>query len=139
MTDTRNPVGRVLKYDESLGLVLGYAIICTEDGEPYYDLQDDHIPEHEMLKGALDFMSNERVAGDMHVKDASGGAVQAGTVLFAWPMTSEIAKAYGLEVATTGLMIGVKPSDQLLEKVKTGERLGFSIGGLSGRREVGVG
>jgi hypothetical protein len=35
----------VLKVDESLGLVLGWAIVCKKDGCDYFDLQEDHIPE----------------------------------------------------------------------------------------------
>jgi hypothetical protein len=56
----------VLKVDDSLGLVLGWAIICKKDGADYYDLQDDHIPEASMLSAAVDFMQNSRVAKEMH-------------------------------------------------------------------------
>lgn len=114
----------VLKVDESLGLVFGWAIVSTISGEPYFDVQGDHIPEAAMLKAAADFMSNSRVLGDMHEK------VEGGNVLFAFPMTAEIAKAFGLTTKQTGLMIGVKPADpETLAKFKSGEYTGFSIGG----------
>jgi hypothetical protein len=114
----------VLKVDDDLGLVFGWAIVSTEDGEPYYDTQGDWIPEDSMLKASADFMAHSRVLGDMH-QTAEGGAV-----VFAFPMTAEIAKAFGLVTKTTGLMIGVKPaSAETLAKFKSGEYSGFSIGG----------
>ena len=42
----------IKKVDEELGLVMGFAIICKIDGEPYFDTQGDHIPEDSMLKAA---------------------------------------------------------------------------------------
>jgi len=115
---------KVLKVDDALGLVFGWAIVCTEDGQPYFDTQDDHIPESSMLKAAADFMEHSRVLGDMHQK------AEGGSVVFAFPMTGEVAKAYGLETKTTGLMIAVKPAtSEILEKYRSGEYSGFSIGG----------
>ncbi len=115
---------KVLKVDDKLGLVMGFAIICTEDGEPYFDLQDDHVPEDAMLKAALDFMENSQVAKEMH------GDEQRGTIVFAWPMTADIAKAFGMLTRQTGLMIALRPSDdEMLKKFQMGELTGFSIGG----------
>lgn len=113
----------VVKVDDRLGLVMGYAIVCTEDGQPYFDLQGDHIPEDTMLKAALDFMEHSQVAKEMHTGE------QAGTVVFAWPMTEDIAKAFGVLTRQTGLMIAIKPSKDMLEKFQLGELTGFSIGG----------
>lgn len=114
----------VKKVDDNLGLVMGHAIICHEDGDRYFDCQGDHIPESSMLKAAVDFMANSQVALEMHDGE------QAGTVLFAWPMTAEIAKAFDITTKRTGLMIAMKPnSDELLEKFRSGEFTGFSIGG----------
>jgi hypothetical protein len=116
---------RILKVDDSLGLVFGWAIVCTEKGEAYFDTQDDHIPEESMLKAAADFMEHSRVLGDMHA------TAEGGSVVFAFPMTAEIAKAYGLTTETTGLMIAVRPANaETLEKYKSGEYTGFSIGGI---------
>ena len=115
----------VLKVDDSLGLVLGWAIVCTKGGDPYFDLQDDHIPEDAMLKASADFMQHSRVAKEMHSGEA------AGSVVFAFPMTAEIAKAFGVETSTTGLMIAMKPgSDEMLAKFRDGTLTGFSIGGF---------
>ncbi len=120
----------VIKVDEALGIVFGWAIISKEGGKDYFDTQGDHIPEAAMLKAAADFMTNSRVLGDMH-KEAEGG-----TVLFAFPLTGDTAKAFGLTTTKTGLMIGVKPANaETLAKFKSGEYTGFSIGGRRVRDE----
>lgn len=115
---------QVSKVDSDLGLVMGFAIVCKEDGEPYFDVQDDHIPEDAMLTAAADFMENSRMAKEMHVGDGRG------TVVFAWPMTTEIAEAFEMSVRKTGLMIAMKPDEEMLGKFKSGELTGFSIGGV---------
>jgi len=120
----------VVKIDDSLGLVMGHAIVCKVDGEPYFDLQGDHIPEDSMLKAALDFMEHSQVAGHMHERDDDGKAIKAGSVVFAFPLTDEIAKAFGIETRVTGLMIAMRPDEDMLKRFQLGELTGFSIGGL---------
>lgn len=127
MTDSFTLTGELIKVDESLGLVLGYAMVCTENGEPYYDLQGDYIPEDVMLKASLDFMEHSQIADEMHDDKDHG------TVVFAWPMTADVAKAFGIETSKTGLMIGVRPEPSMLAKFKRGELKGFSIGGSYGK------
>jgi hypothetical protein len=123
---------QVFKVDDSLGLVFGWAIVCKIKGEPYFDLQcnqetgepePDHIPEHSMLKAAADFMQNSRVAKDMH------RGSEIGPVVFAWPLTTDIAKAMNIQCDTTGLMIAMMPPPDILAKYRSGEYTGFSIGG----------
>jgi len=121
--------GDILKVDEELGLVLGWGIVSTIDGKPYFDKQGDHIPDESMLKAAVDFMSNSRVAGEMHKTE------EHGTVVFAWPLTAEIAKVYGIETKQTGLMLGMLPDRGMLEKFRNNEYKGFSIGGKRGEDE----
>jgi hypothetical protein len=78
-----------------------------------------------MISSAIDFMQHSRVAKEMHSGES------AGSVLFAFPMTEDIAKAFGIETKTTGLMIAMKPdSADMLEKFKDGTYTGFSIGGV---------
>ena len=117
----------ICKVDDDLGLVFGWAIVCKQNGEAYFDTQGDHIPEASMLNAATDFMINSRMAKDMHGGDDS---VLPGSVVFAFPMTTEIAKAFGFPETQTGLLIAMKPeSDDILNKFRTGEYTGFSIGG----------
>lgn len=114
----------VIKVDDGLGLVFGWAIVCKKDGEDYFDLQGDHIPEDAMTKATVDFVQNGAMAKEMHVGAGKG------SVFFAFPLTSDIAKAFGLETKTTGLMIAMKPdSKEMLAKFKDGTYTGFSIGG----------
>lgn len=113
----------VAKVDESLGLVLGYAIVCKVDGKPYVDTQGDYIPEQAMLEAATDFMLNSREARDSH------GVLKSGTVPFALPLTSDIATSLGITARKTGLIIGMRPDPDLLSKFTSGEYTGFSIGG----------
>jgi len=113
---------KIAKVDEGLGLVFGWGIVCKVNGEDYYDSQGDHIPEDAMLEAVTDFAKTDRVAGDMHVfKD--------GTVVHEFPLTDEIAKAFGIATTRTGWMVAVQPSPEVLQKCKTGEYTGFSIGG----------
>lgn len=116
----------VCKVDSNLGLVFGFAIVCKKDGENYFDTQDDHIPEDSMLKAATEFMENSRLSKDMHRQNDKDGF---GSVVFAFPLTSDIAKAMGIETTTTGLMIAMKPPAHILGKYQSGEYTGFSIGG----------
>lgn len=122
---------KVAKVDRALGLVLGWAIICKVDGQDYYDLQGDHIPQDVMLKGATEFMENSRVAKEMHAGNARG------SILFAFPMTEEIAKVYGIDTGGKyGLMVAAKFDEAVLAKFDSGEYTGFSIGGSCVREEV---
>lgn len=113
----------ITKVDRRLGLVLGWGVICKERGEEYFDVQADSATEEAMLEASLDFMEKSRAANDMHRSDR-------GTVVFAFPMTTEIAKAFGFDTGgRTGLMVGAKPPPDVLSKFESGEYTGFSIGG----------
>lgn len=119
-----------IKVDEQLGLVFGFAIVCKQNGEPYFDLHGDHIPEDAMLKASTDFMLNSRMAGDMHGRDENKQPIAKGSVVFAFPLTEEVAKALDIQTKQTGLLIAMKPdSEEVLDKFRNGEYTGFSIGG----------
>lgn len=113
----------IVKVDESLGLVFGFAIVSKIDGQPYFDSQGDHIPDDAMLKAATDFMQEARVAKEMHRGD------QVGEVVFAFPLTEDVAKSLSIETRANGLLIAMRPNADVLEKFKSGEYTGFSIGG----------
>ena len=119
----------VVKVDASLGLVFGYAIVSKVDGEDYYDHHNDHIPEESMLKAAMAFMKSDRVGGDMHGRDADGGVVRDGDIIFAFPMTQDIADSLGIVVKQTGLLVALQPSKAVFDKFRSGQYTGFSIGG----------
>lgn len=127
---TLQKAAQVVKVDDELGLVFGFAIVSTQDGEPYFDSQGDHIPEDSMLAATLDFMEKSRRADDMHDQQAHG------TIVFSFPLTASVAKALGIETRQTGWLVGMKPSAEVFELYKSGERKGFSIGGSYGDTEV---
>ena len=115
----------VIKVDEPLGIVFGFGLVCTEDGQEYFDTHGDSITEQAMVESAADFMHNARIFAEMHRHDSH----RDGDVVFAFPLTSDIATAIGVETKKTGLLIGAKPSRKVFEKFRTGEYRGFSIGG----------
>lgn len=120
---------QVLKVHKSLGLVVGYAIVSKINGEDYFDFHGDHIPEDAMLKASLEFMKSSRIAGDMHGRDENNQPIPDGQIVFAFPMTTDIAKSLGIRVEKTGLLVGMMPSKKTLAKYESGEYTGFSIGG----------
>jgi len=106
-----------------LGLVFGRAMVCTVGGEPYFDTDLQHIPSETMLKAAVDFASSaQHVTKDMH--DSPSGAA-----VFMFPLTNQIAKAFGIEASWEGLMVAYKPEPAVLAKFVSGEYTGFSCGG----------
>ena len=117
-----------LKVDDELGLVFGFAIVCMEGGVPFIDLQKDCVPEVDMVEAGLDLMENP-ISGDNHARDDEGQPVIDGRIPFVFPLTAEIAKSMGIVTERTGLMIGMKPSPEVLAKFKDGTYKGFSIGG----------
>lgn len=110
------------------GLVFGWGIICKDGGVDYVDTQGNSVPEDAMVEATTDFMKSARVHGDMHSRGiAPEGA--AGVVVHSFPLTTEIAKAMGIETKRTGWLVGTAPDPAMLAKFKSGDYTGFSIGG----------
>jgi hypothetical protein len=159
----------LLKVDDSLGVVFGYAIVCREkDAEgnwvDHYDTQGHHIPEDEMLKASVDFaqqasedraelvakalfdgLSSAQLAGEEEVdlvelvKAASkdmheGEDIQQ--VVQMLPVTEELATALDWDIKKTGLVIALKPTAEVLQLYKKGERTGFSMAGTGNLAEA---
>jgi len=119
-----------VKVSDELGLVFGWAMVNARKGEDYFDLQGDHIDAQSMMAAAAEFMSRSRAQDAMHDYRKDG------EVVFAMPMTPEVAKAFGVQTDTYGLMIAVRPSPEVLAKFKSGEFTGFSIAGIGERETV---
>jgi hypothetical protein len=117
---------KFFKVDDEHGIAFGWAIISTINGEPYFDTQGDHIPMSACIKAAEGFMKNSRAGDEQHDER------RAGDIPFALPVTADVAKSlFGVDLNQEGLVIGFKPYDKaLLGKIKSGERRGFSIGGV---------
>lgn len=115
----------ILKFDESLGLVFGYAMVSKIDGKPHFDLHGHHIPDETILKSLLKF-SEKPVAKEMHTGE------QIGEYAFMFPLTEDIAKSLGIEAKQYGALVAMKPdSKEVLKKFIDGEYTGFSIGGTA--------
>lgn len=123
MSEDKSYFCKVETTNDELGIVFGYGIISKVNGENYVDTQNDHIPEDAMVEAAADFMQNSRISDVMH------DFKEDGNVVFAFPLTTEIAKSLNIETERTGLLIGMRPSKEVFEKFKKGEFTGFSIGG----------
>jgi hypothetical protein len=74
-------------------------------------------------------MENSRIAKEMHQGEPKG------SVVFAFPLTTDIAKSLGITTERTGLLIAMKPTAAVLEKFRDGTYTGFSIGGAYGEME----
>lgn len=137
MSKTFETRAQVLKVDDSLGLVFGWGLITSEGDQPYFDTQGDHITDEAMLEAVTDFMLKSRIAADMHPEREEDGSVRRdGDVVFAFPLTADVAKAFGIETDRTGLLVAVKPSPEVLGKFRDGTYTGFSIGGRRIAEEV---
>lgn len=122
-------VAKVSRVDKKLGIVFGWAVESMRKGEMHFDTQGDHYTEDAMVADFADFMLKSRTSGEMH-------EVADGDVVFLFPLTSELAKAMEIKTERTGVMVGIKPSPEVLAKFESGEYTGFSIGGQRLEEEV---
>ena len=123
--------GEVVKVNERLRILYGFAMVSKINGQPNIDLHGDYITESAMEEAALYYMRDtNRVLQEMH----SGERI--GKVIFAYPMTTENVADLGMTTQKTGLIIGVQPeNDTIFEKFRTGVYNMFSIGANSVQSE----
>ena len=121
----------ILKLDGERRIAWGWASVATVNGKLVTDTQGDVISVTEMSKMADRFMASARTAKAMHDGD------QIGEVLHSFPLTNEIAKAFGLSTDREGWIIGLKINDEdTWQAMKNGTFRGFSIGGRTKRRPL---
>jgi hypothetical protein len=113
----------VTDVNESLGIVFGWGMVTDINDQPYYDLDNQHIPSDLMVKATSAFMETSRISNDSHT------TIDIGTVVHSFPLSSEIAASMGITSMIKGWMVGVKPSPEILAKFVSGEYKGFSIEG----------
>lgn len=122
---------RIIKAEAELPLVYGWGSVCKvrdASGQlaDYWDTDNECFPEDVTEMAWRDFMKNARHMDVMHDEKTMG------RVVYAMPMTEDIAKAYGIldSLKQTGVMVGVEVTDpEVLGKFRSGEYTGFSIGG----------
>jgi len=121
----------IAKIDEELGLAFFWGFTSTNpDGSEHFDLANDTV-DPDFVKAAMNYMLEGGAVDEMH-----NGQPGAGRVVFCMPITKETIAAFGLgDVKQTGLMIGLKPSPEVLAKLKSGEYTGVSLAGM-GTREL---
>jgi hypothetical protein len=132
MTDMIHDIAKsadILKLDAERRIAWGWASVSTVKGELVTDLQGDTITPAEMEKMADRFMASARMAKAMHDGD------QIGEVLHSFPLTAELAKAFGMETDREGWLVGMRINDDAVwQGFKDGTYKAFSIGG-KGRRK----
>jgi len=122
--------GQILKYDDEQRLVYGWASVISEKGVPLIDRQGDTISAETMTKAATEFMLNTRTTKAMHTGN------KVGEFIHSFPLTTELAKAFGISCDKEGWLVCAKVyDDKTWQKVKSGELKAFSIGGRA-KREV---
>lgn len=129
---------KVIKAEGEQPLVYGWGSISKirdESGNlvDYWDSDNEQFPEDVTEKAWRDFMKNSRHMDVMHDEKPMG------RVVYAMPMTEDIAKAFGIVDALdrTGVMVGVEILDEeILGKYRSGEYTGFSIGGSAVYEDV---
>lgn len=127
--------GDIAKTDDELRVVWGWSSVTVDKGRPVVDLQGDIIDTADLQKAVWDFMDSDRVSAVMHGRDADGQPVRTGRVVDSIVITSDLAKALGMDPSREGWLVGVKIEDDAVWKgIKDGTYTMFSIGG-SGRRE----
>ncbi len=124
-----NKSADILKLDSERRIAWGWASVSTMQGQPVVDLQGDIIPLAEMEKMADRFMASARTAKAMHAGESIG------EVLHSFPVTNELAKAFGMSTDREGWIIGMRINDnETWNAMKRGDFKGFSIGGKAGRK-----
>lgn len=123
-----NKSAEVLKLDSERRIAWGWASVSTVKGELVTDTQGDVITPAEMEKMADRFMASARTAKAMHEGD------QIGEVLHSFPLTNELAEAFGMNTDREGWLIGMKIHDDAVWKgFQEGRYRAFSIGGKAKR------
>lgn len=124
---------RIVKIDETLGLLIGFANASSVGGEGYTDLQGDVTSEDELVKVCLEYAEAGAPVDEMHDEQQVDGA----KTVFLFPLTADLAKSLDLgDVNKTGILFGVKVPPNVIERARKGEINGFSIGGMGTREPL---
>lgn len=135
--------GEISKVDEEKRQVFGWCSLSEVDGEPVTDLQGDYVPIEETEKSAYEYVIRSRKGGDMHARVSKDWRdkdepLHVADLIESFVVTPEKLAQMGLpsDALPKGWWVGFKVADDdVWEKVKTGERTGFSIHGSGKRTE----
>jgi hypothetical protein len=101
----------ILKINDELRTVYGWASVNTEGGAVVTDHQGDRIDDGEIIKAAHEFMANSRTGGLLHARTASGAAHRGGGIVESIVMTPDVQKALGIDLGKTGWFVGYRVED----------------------------
>lgn len=135
-------VEEIVNIDAAHGIVFGFAIVSkvrNDAGvfEDYYDLNIDQdgvhkgkrVPENITDDAILKAVVDATAPGTHLVGDEMHAGPDSGTYPFMFPLTEEIAKALGIETPKLGLLVGYRPTADVLKKFQDGTYTGFSMTG----------
>lgn len=118
----------IVKSDEELRVVYGWASVIEQNGETVIDRQGDSIAPQTLVKAAHAFMQESRRSKEMH-RGTSIGEVVESIVL-----TKDVQKTLGVTLDKVGWYIAIKINNEdVWNKIQTGAYRAFSIGGRAKR------
>lgn len=123
-----NIQANISKVNEELRVVYGYASVIEEGGKSVIDHHGDIINEYELVKAAHMFVSVFRQGKEMHQ------GMPCGEIVESVVLTKDVQESLGIDLGKVGWFIGFKVrSEEVWQKVKSGELKAFSIGGTAVR------
>ena len=124
----------ITKSVEDQRIVYGWLMVSkTADDKDYIDLQGHNIPEDVMESALHEYVIESRRGDDMHSVEGTAKLITA------VPFTTELKSALGIPDGTmpAGAFVGYKvDSEEVWQAIKSGERAGFSIGGVCTMEDV---
>lgn len=121
----------VLKSDQALRVVYGWASVIEQQGQAHIDRQGDTITSEELVKAAHHFMQESRDSKAMHRGHSIGHVVESIV------LTKDVQDSLGIHLDKVGWYIGIKISDdEVWDKIQNGDFRQFSIGGRAKRVET---
>ncbi len=120
----------IVKVDDELRVVWGWASVIAEKGAVVVDAHGDTISEKTLVKAAHSF------AGIRRIKRMHEGA-PIGEMVESVVLTPALQKALGIDLGLTGWLIAWKVHDEATwADVKAGKLPALSIGGTARRVEA---
>lgn len=107
--------------------VYGFLLVSQKEGQDYFDLHGDHVPDKVIEKIAEHIKNVPLLSMHKYFDPVISGPV--GHIVSSFPLTKDLADSFGIQTDTYGLIISAKVTNAaVLEAVKAGKYTGFSIG-----------
>ena len=137
--DARQVPIPILKADDDLQVIWGWASVIEENGVPVVDLQGDLIDEDELVKAANAYMAECRKGGTMHMRGADGQVIETSGTVQSMVFTKSLQKAMGIDLNLVGWLVAQHiPDPEQWAVVKRGALPALSIGATAVRVPVEI-